>query len=87
MQKTFLETSFRKIVKPSELVFESHLKGQWISKCGTQASSIRITQGGVTDANLPESEILEVGSAICVLTDLPGDACSSMRNNALRSME
>lgn len=87
MQKTFLETSFRKIVKPSELVFESHLKGQWISKCGTQASSIRITQGGVTDANLPESEILEVGSAICVLTDLPGDACSSMGNTALRSME
>lgn len=87
MQNTFLETSFRKVVKPSELVFERHLKGQWISKCGTLASSIRITQGGVTDANPPESELLEVGSAICVPTDRPGDARSSVGNTALRSME
>ena len=78
MQKTFLETSFRKVVKPSELVFERHLRGHWISKCGTLASSIRITQGGVTNANPPESEILEVGSASCVSTNLPGDACSSV---------
>lgn len=51
-------------VKASEPVLERHI-GQWISKCGPLANSIRITQECVRNVNPPESDTLKIDSAIC----------------------
>lgn len=60
--------------KGSELVFE-RCSGQWFSKCGPLASSIRTTQELVRNAKPMESDTLE-RSNLC-FNKPSRDACSS----------
>lgn len=78
MRKIFWETSIRKVSRQVNQDLKGIYIGRWLSKRGPLASSIRITQELVKDANPLESETPEVGSAISVSTSLPGDVCSSV---------
>lgn len=87
MRKIFWETSIRKVSRQVNQDLKGIYIGRWLSKRGPLASSIRITQELVKDANPLESETPEVGSAISVSTSLPGDVCSSVWTPAVGFME
>lgn len=71
MLKIFWETSIRKVSRQVNQDLKGIYIGQWISMRGPLASSIRITQELAKDANPPESETPELGSAISLCFNKP----------------